>query len=97
MPTDQKVTGLSPVGVTLKITRLQRCKRVICFLFSVRFPHVGRQPDPPVREQDGPGAPGGGYFSESPVEGLCQASNYAQAGGKTRSPERPCAKGSKCG
>lgn len=26
MPTDQKVTGLSPVGVTKKINHLQRCR-----------------------------------------------------------------------
>ena len=33
MPTDQKVTGLSPVGVTLKINLLQQCKR-----FFVSYP-----------------------------------------------------------
>jgi len=31
MPTDQKVTGLSPVGVTLKINHLQQCRWFFIF------------------------------------------------------------------
>ena len=37
MPTDQKVTGLSPVGVTLKINHLQQCRWFFRVLFRAVF------------------------------------------------------------
>ena len=39
MPTDQKVTGLSPVGVTLKTSHLQRCRWLVCFWSDTQFTH----------------------------------------------------------
>ena len=37
MPTDQKVTGLSPVGVTLKINHLQQCRWFFHFRHGKQF------------------------------------------------------------
>ncbi len=80
MPTDQKVTGLSPVGVTLKTKRLQ----IICNLFFISPTEIhcgihGRHRTTERRIQDSvpPGLLLGGDFPIHPIKLQGPETNFA--------------------